>query len=346
MHLPSSRASSTRFLLTLGLALAATAGGCFGKDDGGDEFRDGVPQSQDVALVVPGAASTGGALTAGDGTAAVQGALLGQQAEFYKLTRDITVVVNTGTVAVLTLVKTITSYPPTTVATDSAVWGPYTDSLSPNTWKLTVNRLAPGQFHYMLQGKAKTADDTGYVTVLSGDHDMADPTAHRRIGIPDYGSGDFTLDWNAEQTLPEHDANVGTAAFTYSRTSPTSDVNIDVTFTQVRDNDTGMLVDALYSYTATPGMGGTFDFKLTKDFITTTAALESLSVHSRWQETGAGRSDTMITGGDLGAAQATANECWDSNFLSVFMTNSYGDQSKMWGAETSCAFTPAMYSPL
>jgi len=344
MHLPSNR-----LLLTLGLALVTTAGAC-AKDDG-DDFKNGVPQSQDVALVVPGAGSGGSALTA-DGTTAIQGGLLGEQADFYKLTRDVTGVVNTATFSVLTLVKTVTNYPPTSVETDTAVWGPYTDPLSPNTWRLTVNRVAKGQFHYVLEGKAKTAGDTGYVTVLAGDHALADPAAHRRLNLPEYGHGNFLIDWNAAQTLPEHDDNVGTAAFTYSRDQATGNVAINVTFTQVKDRDkgkdTGMLIDAGYAYAAVPGMGGTFDFKLTKDFITTTAALETMSIRSRWQESGAGRSDVMLTGGDLATvpAPATASECWDSNFLSVYMTNSYGDATKLWGAETMCAFTPAMYSAL
>jgi hypothetical protein len=338
---------SNRLLLSLGLALATTAGAC-AKDDA-DDFKDGVPQSQDVALVVPGNGASGSALTA-DGTTAIQGGLLGQQADFYKLTRDVTVVVNTAAVSVLALVKTVTNYPPTSVEMDTAVWGPYTDPLSPNTWRLTVNRLARGQFHYVLEGKAKTATDAGYVTVLSGDHNLADPASRRRRNLPEYGSGNFLIDWNAAQTLPEHDDNVGTAAFTYSRLSAAANVTIDVTFTQVKDKDTGMLIDAGYAYTAVPGMGGTFDFKLTKDFVTTTTALETMSIRSRWLETGAGRSDVMLSGGDLVAAQpitpATASECWDSNFLSVYMTNSYGDPGKTWGAESSCAFTPAMYSAL
>ena len=125
-----------------------------------------------------------------------------------------------------------------------------------------------------------------------------------------------------------------------------SDVNIGVTFTQVRDDDTGMLVDAMYDYVSTPGNGGSFDFKLIKNMITTTAALETITVHSRWMETGAGRSDVNFTGGDVPAAGATANECWDSNFLSVYMTNSYGDPAKTWGAESSCAFPAAVYSAL
>jgi hypothetical protein len=55
----------------------------------------------------------------------------------------------------------------------------------------------------------------------------------------------------------------------------------------------------------------------------------------------------MISGGDLGVTQATLNECWgtgDTGFLSVFETNSFGDATQMWGAESACAFTPAMYT--
>jgi hypothetical protein len=340
------RLDAMKLGLVLGVALTTTVG-C-GKGDDGDTYRDGVPYHEDVTLAFPGgSAAQQSALTA-DGTAATQGALLGEQAEFYRLTRGITVIVNTGTASVLGLIKTITEYPPTSVdkAADTAVWGPYTDALSPNTWRLTVNRIAQGQFHYVFAAKAKTAPDTAYVNVLVGNHNLADPMAHRRDHLPAYGSGNFVLDWDAAATLPEHDKNVGKAAFTYSRVSPTSEVDIDVAFTQVRDEDTGMLVDATYGYTAMPGNGGSFDFKLIKNMITTTPALETITVHSRWLETGAGRSDTQFTGGDVPATGATANECWDSNFLSVYMTNSYGDPTKMWGAETACAFTPAVYSQL
>ena len=336
-------AMTRRLMVGLTLAMATLVVG--GGKDSGDEFRDGVPYHEDVTLAVPGATAQG-ALTAGDGTAAIRSTLLGARAETYTLTRAITGVVNTGTLAVLTLVRTITDYPPSSVMGDTAVWGPYTEPLSPNTWRLTVNRVARGQFHYVLEAKAKLAADSGYVTVLSGNHVQATPGAHRRANLPAFGSGDFLLDWNAAHTLPEHDDNVGTAAFTYSRTSPTAEVNIAVTFTQVEDKDTGMLIDATYDYAATPGAGGSFDFKLVKDFVATTPALETATVHSRWTETGAGRADLQLAAGDLGATTATSSECWDASFASVYMTNSYGDASKVWGAETSCAFPSAMYSAL
>jgi hypothetical protein len=340
------RTDSMTLRTMLAVALATTTlGGC-GKD-GGDEFRDGVPYHEDVTLAFPAGAAPSGALTAGDGTAATESPLLGEKSELYMLTRAITGVVNTGTAAVLTLVRTITEYPPTSLAGQTAVWGPHTEPLSPNSWRLTVERLAPGQFHYVLEAKAKAVADAPYLTILSGHHNLSTPGAHRREHLPAYGSGDFLLDWDAAQMLPEHDDNVGKAAFAYSRVSPTSEVDIDVTFTQIRDKDTGMLIDATYGYVATPGAGGSFDFKQIKDTIATTPALETSTFHSRWLESGAGRSDVQLQGGDLGAAQATASECWSAGtFLSVYMTNSYGDAAKTWGAETACAFPTAVYSAL
>lgn len=325
------------------LALLPLAFGACGKDDGADEFREGVPTHEDVTIVVPAGSAQTGALTA-SGVTERQGALLGQTAELYQLTRNMTVMVNGGTIAVLGLVRTITEFPPSSLAQDVAVWGPHTNPLSPNTWRLTVRRLGPGQFQYVFEAKPKTADDSAYLTVLSGHHNVAHPGMRRRASLPDFGSGDFDIDWNAAQMLPEHDDNVGSAHFVYSRPSAIADVNIAVTFTQVRDDETGMLVDAQYAFVETPGAGGSFQFTLTKDAITTTSALETLTVRSRWQQTGAGRSDVKLVGGDLGAAQATANECWDSNFASAFMTNSYGDPAKMWGAETDCVFAAADYA--
>ena len=333
-----TRTQVARAGLVLALTLPLALGACGRKDDA-DEFREGVPYHEDVALVIPGGSTQQSALHAGEVTE-VQAKLLGEQAELYKLTRAITVMVNGGTVAVLTLVRTITDFPPSSVGMDVAVWGPHTNPLSPNTWRLTVNRVAKGQFSYVFEAKPKTADDAAYLTILSGHHNVANPGMRRRARVAAFGSGDFDINWDNAQMLPEHDANVGRAHFVYSRPSPGSEVNIAVTFTQVKDDETDMLIDAQYGYAETPGMGGNFQFTLSKDAIVTTAALETLTVRSRWQETGAGRSDVKYAGGDVaatvGAPEATASECWDSNFLSVYQTNSYMDAAKMWGAVTDC----------
>ena len=114
--------------------------GC-GKTDNG-EFNDSVPTQDNVALVVP--ASSAGVTSAaavGANLAVRDSAGLGALATDYVLTATVVAVVNTATAAVLTLVKDITEYPPTSVSGDTAVWGPGTDALSANTYRLTVTRV-------------------------------------------------------------------------------------------------------------------------------------------------------------------------------------------------------------
>jgi hypothetical protein len=322
--------------LALALVVPALSGGCGRLDGEGDEYRQGVPLHEDVAIVVPGGEQQAGALHA-DGVAEIRSKLLGETAALYQLTRTVTTGVNAGTAAVLGLVRTITLFPPSSVDKDDAVavWGPHNEPLSPNTWRLTVHRIQRGQFEYVFEAKPKTAADTGYLTILSGHHTVANTGLRRRAGLPAYGSGDFDINWDNAQMLPEHDDNVGTAHFVYSRPEPGADVHIDVTFHQVMDKATQMRIDAKYGFVQTPAAGGSFQFTVAKNEIPTTAALETLTVRSRWQQTGAGRSDVKMTGGDL-ATEATANECWDSNFMSVHMTNSYGDAAKVWGAVADC----------
>jgi hypothetical protein len=127
-------------------------------------------------------------------------------------------------------------------------------------------------------------------------------------------------------------------------------VTNNVTFTNILDNcdpancnTHGQIFDALYAYTATPGSGGDLQYGATENFVATTTANETMSIHSRWMESGAGRTDVTITGGDIGTAVDTSNECWDSNFLSVYSAASYdpNDPAVDWGAESSCAFPTA-----
>lgn len=297
--------------------------------DRADAFRQAVPRAKDVALSVP---SKAGQPLTGPGTR--RDGLEGERAYFYAVTRAVTLVVNGATAAVLNLVENITRYPATTVGEDSAVWGPHTDPLSPNTWKLTVTRTAPDTYSYVLEGKGKTEGDSAYRVVLSGSHQATG--AH-------LGQGTFLLDFDRAQELPEHGKDVGAVAVTYARPSLTSTVQVDAAFTQVLDEETGQRTDAAYRFWQTPGQGGRFEFAQHKDMVIG-AALERLSVTSRWLESGAGRSDVSLSGGEL-ATPATANECWDADFLSRWAAATF-DPKLNWGAASSCAFTAAEYTSL
>ncbi|MEA2696113.1 MAG: hypothetical protein QOI66_384 [Myxococcales bacterium] len=342
----TSPRSTSRFAIAI-LTPLVLLGACAKPE--ADDFRDGVPTREAAELKVPGASTQASALTAeGDvDVGVVKGALLGQTAEFYFLTRTVTAVVNTGTVAILGLVKTITTFPPTSLKGDVAVWGPYTEPLSPNTWRVTVTRLEPQKFQYELVARSKLKTDADFVTILSGTHTRAvDAAGFPREG---FGAGNFTLDWDAAQTLPEHDKNVGKATFTYARPGLIDKVTIDVDFKGVKDDKTGELHDAVYKYASTPGAGGDFQYSSTQDFSpdpgNTGTAKETLTIHSRWMETGAGRADVRMTGGDLAATPVTTNECWSLSFASTWKTINVAPLLG-WGDESSCVFSPAEYSTL
>jgi hypothetical protein len=334
---------------TLGLSVT----GCLPKDDA-DEYRGGVPLRETVALHVPGAPDSGGALTAEGGGGARTSALLGQKADTYTLTRVVTAVVNGGTWAVLSLVRTVVGYPATTVdkLAQTAVWGPYTDALSPNTWKLTVKRLEAQKYQWTFEGRAKTEDDSAFRKIITGTHTaVVDAQGEHLEG---FGSGSFTIDWDKAAELPEHDKNVGVAAFTYSRKTTDAVVTIDVDFTGIQDDKTLEIFNAKYRYSSTPGAGGSLRYAEDKDNSpepgNTGTAKEHFTIQSRWTEDGTGRCDLQDAGGDLGAVVGQANECWDSNFKSVYRNLNYTATPLLdnWGAETSCtAFpTPAYVTDL
>lgn len=298
--------------------------------DKADEFRRGLPGASDVAMKVPG--TSGQPLT---GASTRRDGLEGETAELYRLTRDVTRRVNGGTAAVLVLVEKIVSHPATTVGQDSAVWGPRTEPLSPNTWKLTVTRTGQDVYSYTLEGKGKTEDDAAYRVVLSG--------THHHLGA-NQGTGSFLIDFDRAFTLPENDGNQGTVAVTYSRPTLQATTQIDADFTQVRQGTSVPKLDAQYRYAATPGQGGAFEFQFEKDLVTTTAALESGRIKSRWLESGAGRADARVIGGDL-QSQVSLSECWDSGFASRYLDASWAPSGN-YGQVSVCAFGTAEYPAL
>ena len=296
--------------------------------DKADAFRKGVPSSDSVALKVPGQST---ALTA-SGTR--RDGLEGEVADLYRLTRGVTVTVNGATAAVLNLVEQITQYPPSAVTADSATWGPHTDALSPNTWKLTVTRSATDadRYTYALEGKGKTEADSAYRVILSGTHHDAGSNL---------GEGTFTIDFDTARQLPEHGADVGVATITYAHSTYAGPTEIAADFTGVRDG--AQTIDAQYQYVETPGQGGQLDFDVQKDFVAG-PGIETGTVRSRWEQSGRGRSDVKASGGDT-TADFTLSECWDANFLSTYLEASWAG-APSWGASTTCAFATASFATL
>jgi hypothetical protein len=320
----------TRHKLLLGSALAslALATACHRPGEEAEEFRRGVPTQETVTATMPG--QTGQALT-------VEG-LRRPIAESYKLTYGVTGLINGGAVFVGTLVRAVLRFPATTIQGDTAVWGPWTGDLEPVTWKLTVTRVAARQFQYRFDGQPRGDATAPFVTVLSGTHTAA--ADDQGDLLEGFGAGSFTLDWDARATLPAaKPREVGKVDYTYAR-QPGAATTLQAAFHQVLDDD-DRRVDVAYAYTHQPGGGGSMDF------VDSTAAQHGMpggswAVRSRWQASGAGRTDARAQ--SLGNA-LTASECWDTGFASTFLVHSW-EPAAGYGAESDCPFTPAEYSKL
>jgi hypothetical protein len=319
--------------LLLSVALAA----CHPKDDG-SEFATGVPRASTVAMSVPGSDSK--AITVESGSYA----LLGETAEWYKTTRNVSFVVNAGALAVGALVRLVTDYPPTTVGADAGVWGPWQGPLDPIEWKVTVTRLAPHQYHYTFEGRDKNDKTAAYQTVLSGNHTAG--LDAQDLELEGFGSGDFVLDWDARALLPQADSNVGTAAYTYSHTGPAAVVHVAAQFKQVKDDDhPGRRVDVSYAFVQNPGADGSMDF------IYNAPATKPLDggvgkVKSRWLWSGAGRSDVSLVPTNSNV-NYTVSECWNTSYLSVYKSTPLSTSADdNYGSATDCAVPTVMYSDL
>lgn len=303
------------------------------------DFKHGVPTAQMVNLDMPSTARAGLQEDVGQS----QQGLMGDRSEYYGLTRLTTGIVNGASAWILGALKSVTAEPPTSMEGNVAVWGPHTPELSLVTWRLTVTRTHWNQFSYVLEGKGKAEPDTAYKAVLSGAHTAAVDSAGEEI--PNCGSGNFLVEWGNAR---DGSTNAGNAEVTYSRLTPTSDVTINVEFRGVRDAATGLVTTGLYGYKHFSAGGGEFTFSTDANvqwWDGSLAALEHLSIKSRWTQTGAGRADILVTGGDL-VGPATINECWDQTFASQYMFRSYAPTNGLgsWGAASSCSFSSADYA--
>jgi hypothetical protein len=97
-------------------------------------------------------------------------------------------------------------------------------------------------------------------------------------------------------------------------------------------------VAADYAYNEAADGAGDMTFDVASDITGSATSLkETVTLRSRWIATGAGRADARVSGGDLGAQQITASECWNTMFNRVFYKDSL-DLAPAEGAESACAF--------
>jgi hypothetical protein len=101
----------------------------------------------------------------------------------------------------------------------------------------------------------------------------------------------------------------------------------------------GARVDALYAYTEDYAGAGSMDLAWLED-VNASGTDEILAMRTRWMATGDGRSDAVATGGDLGSGTVNASECWASDFITSYWTDTIGMYEPV-GDVSACAYAEA-----
>lgn len=315
------------------IALTSTATGCTLKNDSSDEYRDPIPQSSDVALGVPGASqsTSTSASAAAAGLHLAGGAAGGGYATYYVFTRDISAGVDFGTGVILAGVWAIVSQPATDISGNTATWGPGSGSaLDPTVWRFQVKEIGDKEYDWELDGRPKAStSEADFRAVIKG-HGYGKSRAEHR-------SGTFTIDNDAYQALePGFGHDTGTTKVDWDLRQYPATIHVEL-----RPNPSSLGQNDIDVTHESDGSGevdiaGKDDIATPKD-----GSLEDVVIHSRWNNTGAGRGDVQMSGGEL-TQTVQASQCWSSTFSQTYYTDSVGYQPTE-GDASSCAFDQAKF---
>ena len=304
-----------RKLLAVSLVAACACGGA---QDFQAQARDAMPNSSAVRMGNPGDSqpSTGA-------SGQLQQDLGVSSSDWYKATAGFVFSVNAATGWTLGVVEAVTSFPATTCGESSCTWGPGSNALDPNTYRLIVSKNNDESFHWNLDAQSKSKPGSAFVTIISGD---ATPS-----GIRHRGSGTIRIDQDAAATLDNHSTDHGTIDIEYSNVGP---AHIVAHFNGVDDkspNNAGQRGNAYYDFRQLVSGGG--DMEIAWHNLSTD---ERTDIHSRWLNDGSGRADVtaLVTSGSL-----SMSNCWATaaaGFVTAF--DSFGHV----GTEASCTISPAV----
>lgn len=316
--------------IALGLSglfvLSATAGGCALKPDSSDEYRDPIPQGSDVALGVPGSSQSTSTTSSAPGLRIAGGSGTGDLASYYLFTRDISAGVDWGTGAILAGVWLIVSQPATTISGNTATWGPGNGALDTANWRFVVKEIGDKEYDWELDGRPKAStDDSDFKPVISG-HGYGKSRAEHR-------SGTFTIDNDEYKVLePQFGHDSGTTRVTYDLRQYPAAIQVELRPTPATLGQNDISVIHNQDGSGEVDITGLDDIATPKD-----GNLENVMILSRWNNTGAGRGDVQMSGGEL-SQTVTASQCWSSSFAQTYYSDSVNYQPTS-GDPSSCAFS-------
>ena len=316
------------------LFTSVLATGCV-QEEAPDALAKAIPTAQSVRINLPDSA----ARVVGpseNGVSSTRNAVLGELAQYYVVTRNVTRDLNGGAGWVLTLVHAIVKTTPTTVDGNVYTWGPGSDALSPADYRLVVTANDDGSYDWTLDGKSKIGDMADFESLVYG-HAIPGEVEHK-------GQGSFTLDFDAaERVNPIDNEPVGLVTVQYDLDNVnTGFASLQMTIDSREIDDAGVEQDVHfdYDYAEAEDGSGDFSFQINGDLDDDGSLQEDALIRSRWLATGAGRADVRVQGGDLDTLVVEASECWNSNFGRVFYVDNQ-DWLPSDGNESDCSHATA-----
>lgn len=314
---------------------------------GAGDLRTAVPTQGQVKLNVPGADDDGQALRAGE------------TSELYGTTVGLARTINGGVGAVMNLSERIIALPPTDTDGETyAIWGPSQPrGLERNSFRFTLNKVAEGEFDYVLEARPKASEaEEDFVVIYEG-------TAFPADG--DRGHGSLDIHWGALRSLdPDNECLIGDLHVEY--TADEEPRRLDVTFAEVADGCRDETpTNATYHYEENEDASGLLDYAFQKNLheANENKPLEEIfTVRSRWLADGQGRSDVRLSDGeipadlaanipDTDATTADIVECWDAGFNVVYSDTTPTELEPYLGHPEEgdaalCAFADASFASL
>ncbi len=319
---------TTRIFTLCALGLAVGVGCTPPTNDGDiDAYRDVLP---DDRVQISMNADYGGARD------------LGEMAEGYLVTAQVTNDVNGLIGGVLSIVDAVTDYEPSWSAEEeaTAVWGPFSDALDPAETVLVVHHdevqdLYTWTIAQRLKGSTDWDDfDSLVIGQVEGD------------ATEDDSEGWFYLDFDvASQYDPTSDT---TGLFASAYDIDPDGVSATAAFEDFMPEGEEGPINAFYAYEQQNGAGGSMDLVFEGDIDDDPTSLaETHAIRTRWNEDGSGRTDSGVGGGDYGEDTVLGyqSECWDPapDFGRTFHAASW-DLSSIEGDPSSCVFSDEDFS--
>jgi len=307
-------------VLVLTLVVCAGCGGTVPASS--DSFLTALPSRQTLEVTEPTARAPAAQSASSESA-------LGETASLYVLTRQMTGQVNGIVGGALDTLGDISRTPPAAISSDSAVWGPFSDPLSPVAARLLVTRVAPGSHRFVLQLRARSGQDSDFEPFLEGASTGAAP------GGPSQGTLSLDLDL-AHRLDPVANAVEGQLIAGWTMIPAGRQVQVHLGEVHVGSGPTtsGDIVSSMLA-----DGSGSLLFDAAANLVDSPEALEAGKVGSRWNPTGAGRADVELQGGDA-AEGAQITECWDASFVRVYAQGVSPDGGVgSEGDPAACAFS-------